>query len=91
MPKPKRSNDKLEERNEEVKETLDTKSLTAKREELIKIVKDKLLTNEQLKRGGIGIRVRYEQEKGYIAVVDEINELGEELGFPKITLGMLRK
>ena len=91
MPRPKGSKNKLVEENGEVKEMPDIKSLIAKREELIKIVKDKLLTNEQLKRGGIGIRVRYEQEKGYIAVVDEINELGEELGFPKVTLGILRR
>jgi len=72
-------------------EKVDATNLKTKHSELIKYLQGKLLTNEQLKRGGPGVRVKHELEKGYIAVIDEINEIGKELGLPKVSIGSLRK
>ena len=61
-----------------------------KYERLVNEIKPKLLTNAQLKQGGSVNRAKYEKEKGYAAVLNEINELGKQLGYPRIGLGSLR-
>jgi len=65
--------------------------LIAEREAKISRLREKLLTNEQLKRGGPEVRSRYAKESGFLAIVDEINEIGDKLGFPRVSLGGLRK
>lgn len=69
----------------------DLKALEAQRNDLINQIKPKLLSKTQLKQGGSRIRVAYEREKGYEAVINEINELGKKLGLGLIGLGDLRK
>ena len=76
---------------ESVKETPVVTGKALERQELIDVLKSKLLTNEQLKKGGSGVRVAYEREKGYQAVIDEINSIGKELGLPPVKLGGLRR
>jgi len=66
-------------------------SLEVKRNNLINSIQKILLTKAQLKRGGGEIRGRYERERGYLAVIDEINELGKKLGHANIGLGDLRR
>ena len=61
-----------------------------KYERLVNEIKPKLLTNAQLKQGGSINRAKYEKEKGYAVVLTEINELGKQLGYPRIGLGNLR-
>ena len=69
----------------------DLRATEEKYNKMIGEIKPKLLSKEQLKRGGRDIRSRYEQEKGYEAVIPEINELGKKLGKAPIGLGHLRK
>lgn len=69
----------------------DMKEIEEKRDKLIAEIKPHLLTKSQLRTGGSNIRFRHAQEKGYEAVIPEINELGKELGLPPIGLGHLRK
>lgn len=51
----------------------------------------KLLTKTQLRVGGRAARQRNLQEQGYLGIVDEINVLRKQLGFPPTGLGHLRK
>ena len=74
-----------------VKPLEDLKAIEAEYNQLINGIKPKLLTKEQMKRGGFGIRARYEKEKGYKALMPKINELGKKLGKPPIGLGNLRR
>lgn len=69
----------------------DLKAIAKKRDALIAVIKPKLLSKEAMKRGGSQIRVRYAQEQGYLADIDEINKLGKKLGCAPIGLGHLRK
>ena len=69
----------------------DLKAIEARYNQLINEIKPKLLTKEQMKRGGFGIRARYEKEKVYEVLIPEINELGKKLGKPPIGLGSLRR
>ena len=78
---------KLKEVKEEVVVDNDIK---AKRDSLIAELKSHLLSKSVIKRGGPAIRVKYEQEKGYIANVQEINELGKQIGEADVSLGSLR-
>jgi len=76
----------------EVKEeVVEISELEKKRNALIAEIKPKLLTKSQLKQGGAGVLSRHINEKGYEAIVDEINDLGKILGMPPIGLGHLRK
>lgn len=84
-------------RNKVIKEALvkepteDLKALEAKYNQMIDSIKPKLLTKAQLKQGGFGIRSRYEKERGYEAIIPEINKLGKKIGKSPIGLGHLRK
>jgi len=71
--------------------TPDLKAIAEKRNALIAEIQPKLLTNSQLKQGGSNMRTRYALEKGYEAVLPEINELGAKLSLRPIGLGHLRK
>lgn len=63
-----------------------------KAEEATKNLQSKLLTQSQLKTGGSWVRSRYAQEAGYVASLEEVNELRIEAGLSKIQgLGALRK
>jgi len=70
---------------------VDLKAIESKRNALIAEIKPKLLSKTQLKTGGSDIRAKYEREKGYEAVIPEINELGAKLGLRPIGLGHLRR
>jgi len=75
----------------EVAETItDVSEIKVKRDKLIAELKPHLLSKSVIKRGGPAIRVKYEQEKGYIANVQEINELGLQIGEAPVSLGSLR-
>ena len=69
----------------------DLTEIAKKRSALISLIKEKLLSKSQLKRGGFGIRERLEAEKGYIGNIREINALGKKLGVADIGLGTLRR
>ena len=66
-------------------------SLGKKRDDLIAGLKPKLLTKSQLKQGGGIVRSRHIAEQGYQAIIDEINEMGLELGLPPVGFDNLRK
>ena len=62
------------------------------RDGLISQLESKLLTNSQLKSGGPAVRARHMQEKGYDAVITEINSLGAKIGISAIKgIGHLRR
>lgn len=65
-------------------------TLKEKYERLINEIKPHLLTNAQLKSGGRVIRTQHQKEAGYANVINEINQIGQQLGYPKIGLGHLR-
>jgi hypothetical protein len=65
--------------------------IEAKRNALIEGLSGLLLTKSQLKKGGTGVRSRSLRESGYQADINEINELGTQLGLPKIGLGEVRR
>jgi len=68
------------------------KKLDASRNELIGILREKLLTNEQLKRGGSGVRGKHIQEQAsYQPTINEINHMGLELGYSIVSIGSLRR
>ena len=69
---------------------VDVKEMKVKRDKLIAELKPHLLTKSVIKRGGPSIRSRYENEKGYEANVQEINELGLQIGEAPVSLGSLR-
>lgn len=75
---------------EEKKEDNELKIIESKRNALIVDLRSKLLNKRQLIQGGSKIRYRYEQEKNYQAVVDEINELGKLVGARVESLGSIR-
>jgi len=86
---PKKKIEKVEVKLEEVSE--DIKEIEIKYNKLINEIKPKLLTNTQLRQGGANIRSLYAKERGYEAILPEINELGKKLGKAPIGLGNLRK
>ena len=69
---------------------IDSNEITKKRNKLIAELKPLLLSKSVIKRGGPGIKSRYESEKGYVANVQEINELGRQIGEADVSLGSLR-
>lgn len=76
----------------EVKEdVVEVSELEKKRNALIDELKPRLLTKSQLKRGGGNTRSRHIAEQGYLAIVEEINELGKEIGLPPVGFDSLRK
>jgi len=75
----------------EVTETItDVSKIKIKRDALIAELKPHLLSKSVIKRGGPAIRVKYELEKGYEANIQEINELGGQIGEAPVSLGSLR-
>jgi len=70
--------------------SVDISEIKAKRNKLIAELKPHLLTKSVIKRGGPAIRVKYELEKGYEANIQEINELGGQIGEAPVSLGSLR-
>ena len=70
--------------------TIDVNDIKVKRDRLIAELKPHLLTKSVIKRGGPATRSRYEQEKGYEANIQEINELGLQIGEAPVSLGSLR-
>lgn len=72
-------------------EPIKVSEVEKKRNALIDELRPKLLTQSQLKRGGSTIRSRFIAETGYVAIIDEINELGKELGLPPVGFSDLRK
>lgn len=63
-----------------------------KRDILVGLLREKLLTNEQLKHGGPIARGKHTQEQAaYQPIVDDINVLSLELGLPKVSIGSLRR
>ena len=64
--------------------------LEDKRNKLIAELKPKLLSKGQLVRGGKGITERLTLESAYQANIDEINELGKQLGCGIVRLSDLR-
>ena len=68
----------------------EAEDLKTKYNRLISEIRPKLLTNAQLKQGGSVNRAKYEKEKGYATVLNEINFYGKQLGYPRIGLGSLR-
>jgi hypothetical protein len=68
-----------------------TAELEKKRDNLIKELQSKLLTKTQLKQGGRNIRNRASMESGYQANLDEINELGKQIGIREIGFGDIRR
>ncbi len=91
MPKAKNKSDKEQEPAIVTKSQEDLGILEKKYNQLINEIKPHLLTKAQLKQGGGYVRSQYEKEKGYEAIIPEINEIGKELGRPKIGLGNLRR
>jgi hypothetical protein len=69
----------------------ENESLITKRENLIKDLQSKLLTNAQMTRGSSTIKSQHLKESGYQAVVDEINKISREIGLPEVSIGSLRK
>jgi len=66
--------------------------IAKKRNALIDEIKPKLLSNKALKSGGSNTRARYDQEqRNYLPVIQEINDLGRQLKIRDIGLGHLRK
>lgn len=72
------------------KEVAVDSDIKTKRDKLIAELKPHLLSKSVIKRGGPNTRSKYEQEKGYIANVNEINELGLQIGEAPVSLGSLR-
>jgi len=72
-------------------EVVEVSALEKKRNALIAEIKPKLLTQTQLKQGGGNVKSRYAAEKGYEAILNEINDIGKVLGLPPIGFGHLRK
>ena len=70
--------------------TVNVTDIKSQRDKLIEQIKGLLLTKSQVKRGGPEIRSRYEAEKGYQANIDDINELGRQIGEGDVSLGSLR-
>lgn len=67
-------------------------SSETKRDILVGLLREKLLTNEQLKHGGPIARGKHAQEQAaYQPIVDDINVLSLELGLPKVSIGSLRR
>lgn len=71
--------------------TLDKRDLRKEYDRLLAEIIPNLLTHSQLKQGGSGVRSRYALEQGYAKTLPEINEIGRQLGLPKIGLGNLRR
>lgn len=83
-------------KNNEAEETMeisneDSNVLIDKRNKLIVELREKLLTKQQMRDGGAGVRNRSINESGFIANVEEINLLGKQLGLPPVGMGSLRK
>ena len=75
----------------EVTETItDVSDIKTKRDALIANLKPHLLSKSVIKRGGPNTRSMYEREKGYEANIQEINELGRQIGEADVSLGSLR-
>ena len=70
--------------------TTDVSDIKTKRDALIANLKHHLLSKSVIKRGGPNTRSIYEREKGYEANVQEINELGRQIGEADVSLGSLR-
>ena len=80
-----------QEEKEEVKD-VSSQSVENKRNELINGLRDVILTQRDLWKGGSEVRSRHSQEAlNYQPIVDEINELGKQLDEPFVTLGSLRR
>jgi hypothetical protein len=73
------------------KEVSPLKAIEEKRNSLMTIVSKNILSKRQIKDGGRIAGDKHLQEVNYRATVEEINELGAELGLPKITLENLRR
>ena len=72
-------------------EVVEISALEKKRNDLISEIKPKLLTQSQLKEGGGDIKSRYAAEQGYLAILNEINDIGKVLGLSPIGMGHLRE
>ena len=70
--------------------TTDVSDIKTKRDALIANLKPHLLSKSVIKRGGPNTRSMYEREKGYEANIQEINELGRQIGEADVSLGSLR-
>lgn len=88
--RPKKNNGTNEVEVEEVSGE-ESNPLVEKRNKLISELREKLLTKQQMRDGGPGVRNRSINEAGYQANIDEINGLGKELGLPPVGMGDIRK
>ena len=78
-------------KEQEKEEQKRLKEIEKKRDSLINEIKPRLMSNGALKRGGSDARAKYSQEQAnYLPVIQEINDLGSELGLRQIGLGNLR-
>ena len=76
--------------SEVTESTTDVSDIKVKRDTLIANLKPHLLSKSVIKRGGPNTRSMYEREKGYEANIQEINELGRQIGEADVSLGSLR-
>lgn len=77
-------------KNKEEVSSVELNPLIEKRNKLIADLKPLLLKKNQLIRGGKGVTERATQESCYQANIDEINELGKQLGCGIVRLSDLR-
>ena len=58
---------------------------------LVELVKSKLMPKSMIKKGGPEVRVKYSMEKNYETCIDDINKLGKELDKKPVSMGSLRE
>lgn len=70
----------------------DDNDLAIKRDNLIEDLQSKLLSKDALNKGGRGIVAKHiKQQTELQGMLDEINELGKELGLAALGYGHIRK
>lgn len=90
----KNKSEESEIQQEEMKEVLPEptkEELEIKRNAIINELKPKLLSKREMMLGGASVRSKASQESNYMAIIQEINEIGKKLGYADIGLGHLRR